>query len=64
MSYETLATIRLVRDEYGAYMIVIDYGNGSAPESCEGFNTLTRAFRWARRTVHETLKRRAGDDRS
>jgi hypothetical protein len=58
VTYETLATVRLVRNEYGGYMVVIDHEDGSAPESSEGFDTIDASFFWAARVIHESLKRR------
>ena len=49
MSWETIATLRIARDEEGTYVGVLDLHDGGAPESLEGFSTLeglcTRASR-------------------
>lgn len=53
--YEVVATLRVARDEHGIYMGVLDFGDGAAPESLEGYDTLDALFTRASRMVAATL---------
>ena len=61
MMFEIIATLRIARDEHKIYRGVLDFGDGSAPESIEGHDTLDALCTRAARMVAATMSERDGD---